>query len=375
MHEDLSRLDSLLFETWNLGENIILVWTREGAELRFLAMRHYRILDPFGQAGDGRDVINQVFAGPKFVQSAEFERHCALLGSAARVVRASVREYGPLMPELIDGLVTRYGVSLVRERAVMLVDVVEFSLHTPLEQVAMLNSLGYSVNSAYRQLSSRNIEVDFARSSTGDGFYLWNRAKTLDANIALYKLMMLILTDNAVAQRKARRSPVPKLRAAFHVGEHYEFYQVEALNPTTYSYIVGQVTIELARMVEKALPGQILLGEFDISMPEGRTGKAVSYSTPEFIERTAAVLGQLEGLAVANDQIGVIRCYLTGEKATAGGFTVGRYSIRDKHSMTRAVYNAKINLYLEQGEPIFLGVQNKDLHPAGAPGAHWPLDV
>jgi len=60
--------------------------------------------------------------------------------------------------------------------------------------------------------------------------------------------MMMILADNAVAQRKARSPWVPKLRAAFHVGEHYEFHQVVGLNPTKFSYIVGQVTVDLSRM-------------------------------------------------------------------------------------------------------------------------------
>jgi hypothetical protein len=245
---------------------------------------------------------------------------------------------------------------------------VGFSLCAPLEQVAMLNSLSYSVNSACRQLVSGDVRSNFARSSTGDGFYIWNRSRAADADIELYKLMILILTDNAVAQRKAKRFPVPKLRAAFHVGEHYEFYQVEALNPTTFSYIVGQVTIELARIVENALPGQILLGDFNIAITEGvGSGCATTYNTPEFIERTASTLGQLEGRAVAGDGIGEIRCYLTGETAQGGGFRVARYSIRDKHGMTRAVYNAKINIHLEQGQPIYLGIQNDELRAGDAP--------
>ncbi len=95
--------------------------------------------------------------------------------------------------------------------------------------MAMLNSLSYSVNSAYGQLMSKNIKIDFARTTTGDGFYIWTRATTVEANTELYRLMMMILADNAVAQRKARSSWVPKLRAAFHVGEHYEFQQVEGL--------------------------------------------------------------------------------------------------------------------------------------------------
>ncbi|MCP6379998.1 hypothetical protein NL466_30310, partial [Klebsiella pneumoniae] len=79
-------------------------------------------------------------------------------------------------------------------------------------------------------------------------------------NVELYQLMQFILADNALARERATRpESVPKLRACFHVGSHYEFYQSEGLNPTSFSYLVGQVTIELARMIEHAQPGQILV--------------------------------------------------------------------------------------------------------------------
>src|SRR5690606_38137236 len=187
----------------------------------------------------------------------------------------------------------RYSVSLVPRRAVVLLDAVGFSLRTPLEQVAMLNSISYSVNSAYRQLLSKDVDINFARTTTGDGFYIWNRSETIEGNIALYKLVMLILADNAVARRKAQRFPVPELRAAFHVGKHYEFHQVEGLNPTTFGYIVGQVTIDLARMVDQALPGQILLGDFEIEMSGDGDAGASRVSTLDFVDRTAHSLNEL----------------------------------------------------------------------------------
>jgi hypothetical protein len=376
---ELSALDERLFDAWNLGENILLAWTEAGGERRFLSTRHYALLEPFGNGATAEEApaeaehfIKRMLAGPKFAEPADFDRLRDLFGRAAEVVPVPVRPGPRIPPELINGVVSRYGVSLVRERAVMLLDAVGFSLHTPLEQVAMLNSLSYSVNSGYRQLISEDVQINFARSSTGDGFYIWNRARTADANIALYKLMMLILADNAVAQSKARRFPVPKLRAAFHVGEHYEFYQVEALNPTTFSYIVGHVTIELSRIIEKALPGQILLGDFSIPVSSGAAGEVTTHGTREFIEQTGALLGQLEGMAVAKDRISRIRCYLTGPTAPRGGFEASRYLIRDKHGLTRTVYNAKINIHLAQGRPIFLGLRHEDLNPPGCEGTFWP---
>ena len=378
VRQALLKLDDELFDVWNLGDNIVLVWTRDDLEARFLAVRHYSIIEAFDATPAGPDTsgafINGILAGSKFVSPADFDRISGVLGAVSRVFRTSFAASRP-SDALVTLLVTRYGVSLVRERAVVLLDAVGFSLRSPLEQVAMLNSLSYSVNSAYRQLMSKDVEINFARTSTGDGFYIWNRARTLDANIALYKLMMLILTDNAVAQRKAKRFPVPRLRTAFHVGEHYEFYQVEGLNPTTFGYIVGQVTIELSRMIERALPGQILLGDFNVEARGVGVEGVTRYDTLDFVAKTSATLDQLNGLVVAQDRIQNIRCYLTGEALPGGDFRVNRYQIRDKHGTTRTVYNAKINIHRHEARPIFLGIQHKELHPPGTSGPVWPDKV
>jgi hypothetical protein len=345
---------------------VLLAWTHDGGELRILPVRHYALAramqpgDP-GPAGGAIGYVNEVLAGPKWLDRDRFRKVCEAFGCEPAVVRVNFRVGRDVDAELISNLVRRYGVSLVRGRAVVLLDAVQFSLHPPLEQVAMLNSLGYSVNSAYRQLLSKDIEVNFARTTTGDGFYIWNRVKSVDANIALYKMMMMILADNAVAQSKAQGGCVPRLRAAFHVGEHYEFHQVEALNPTTFSYIVGQVTIDLSRMIEKALPGQILLGDFEAEVSDGASGATARYDTLEFVEKTAATLDSLKGLSVSGDRIEHIRCYLTGQGLDQGRYPVNRYHIHDKHGTVRTVYNAKINIHRERAEPIFLGNQREDL--------------
>ncbi|MGH8629864.1 MAG: hypothetical protein ACREU7_03735 [Burkholderiales bacterium] len=368
----LAKLDNALFAMWDLGDNVVLAWTHAGRELRFLSVRHYAIAEaihgklanPSGM-DDPVGFINAVLSGPKFLPPEEFEKVCRAFGSEPQRLLAGLRVGADVDAGLISELVRRYSVSLVRGRAVVLLDAVEFSLQPPLDQMAMLNSLAYSVNSAYQQLLSKDIRVNFARTTTGDGFYIWNRDTGADGNIALYQLMMIILADNAIAHRKASGGWVPRLRAAFHVGEHYEFHQVEGLNPTTFSYIVGQVTIDLSRMVDKALPGQILLGDFAID-EKGRTGPFARYQTPDFVERTAATLDQLKGLAVSGGRIDNIRCYLTGQSLGRGRYMVNRYHLRDKHGTTRLVYNAKINIHRESVEPIFLGIQREHLGAFGA---------
>lgn len=363
--EALAKLDEALFALWNLGDNVLVCWTHGDGELLFLSVRHYAIPESVhARAAEGtalRDpgFISGILSGPKYLPPGDFERVCrAFACEAARVPVAFAVGDGALAT-LVSDMVRCYGVSLVRDRAVVMIDAVAFSLRSPLDQMAMLNSLAYSVNSAYAQLLSKDIRIDFARTTTGDGFYIWNRSPTREGNTELYKLMMMLLADNAVAQRKARSPWVPKLRAAFHVGEHYEFHQVDGLNPTNFSYVVGQVTIDLARMLEQALPGQILLGDFVTALQAG--SDAPRLGTPDFVERTAATLAQLDGLDISGGRITNIRCYLTGRALDGGRFLVNRYHLRDKHGTTRLVYNAKINIHREGAEPIFLGIQNEEL--------------
>jgi hypothetical protein len=343
----------------------LLGWTRYDGKLLLLSVPHYAIPESVhvGLDNPGGDApfIDDLLSGPKYLKPVEFHRVCASFNRRPTEVGVDVRIENVRLEALISDMVSCYGVSLVRNRAVVLLDAVEFSLQSPLDQMGMLNSLAYSVNSAYGQLLSKNIRIDFARTTTGDGFYIWNRATTVDANTELYKLMMLLLADNAVAQRKARGSWVPRLRAAFHVGEHYEFHQVEGVNPTQFSYIVGQVTVDLARMMDHALPGQILLGDFITPLRDSASGRPIRYGTLDFVDNTAATLEQLNGLDIAGGRIANIRCYLTGRSLDERRYMVNRYHLRDKHGTTRTVYNAKINIYRDKAEAIFLGIRSDHL--------------
>ncbi|HEX4985315.1 MAG TPA: hypothetical protein VFV71_04495 [Burkholderiales bacterium] len=369
--DEIARLDEALYTLWNLGDNVIVAWTFSGRELRFLSVRHYAIPETIHASrlhaeGDAMKFIDGVLSGSKFLVPDAFDRVSRVFDATPAVINVGFRIEYDLDIDLISNLVRRYSVSLVRGRAVVLLDAVEFTLRSPLDQMAMLNSLAYSVNSGYAQLLQKEIRINFARTTTGDGFYIWNRATTPEANTELYKLMMMVLADNAVAQSKARSSWVPRLRAAFHIGEHYEFHQVEGLNPTTFSYIVGQVTIDLSRMIERALPGQILLGDFRIDIAEPRTRRKIRYDTLDFVENTAATLDQLRGMEISGGRIDNIRCYLTGNSKGGGRYQVNRYHIVDKHGTSRAVYNAKINIHRENADPIYLGIQTEgmDAFPA-----------
>ena len=374
----LDLLDRELHRLWGLGRNLILVWAAKGAGMDVLVIPHYSINDfdrwareeaeAAGTSALGLKPVNfmeEVIANAKQVTPGGLVHLAELTGYDPVEISLPFVPGRDLSSEAIETVVQRYSISYVEDRAVALFDIVGFSLYSPLEQVTQLNSLSYSVNSAYAKMLNRGLDISFARTTTGDGYYIWNRDRSVQANVNLYHFMHLVLADNAIARAKSTTNTTPLLRACFHMGGHYEFYQSEGLNPTVYSYIVGDVTIELARMIDRAVPGQILVGDFDAPMPDRNTRRMQRINSVEFIEQTQATLSNFEGLELSGDSIEDIKCYLTGAPRGNGGdgdsFAIKRYRVTDKHGRSRDVYNAKVNIYRKGGDPIFLGVQTSDL--------------
>ncbi len=362
-------LDRRLYTLWSLGENLIYAWTPAPRGLTVLLAPHTLLTEFVNQARGQAErrrrgaLLEGLLARKEHWAPPEFEQLAAELGLEPQDVPLPFAPEQGLGLALVAALVERYGIRLVDDRAVILLDAVGFSLLSPLEQVVQLNSLSCSVNTAYAKLLDRQININFARTTTGDGFYIWNRKGGMAANVELYQLMQFILADNALARERAvGKSGVPQLRACFHVGSHYEFYQSEGLNPTSFSYLVGQVTIELARMIECALPGQILVGKFNTMMhDETRGGALAAIDSIGFVERTRGPLHKLNGLVLGGAEIDAIACYLTGGRAVEDGFGVSEFEIVDKHGRRHRVYNAKINIHRRDGAPIFLGLREEDL--------------
>ncbi|MFQ5634961.1 MAG: hypothetical protein ACE5G3_06490 [Gammaproteobacteria bacterium] len=370
---NLIELDRELHNLWSLGKNFILAWTPSDDGITLLVVHHYAIADyaiatssapPENTAttSDPHAFIMRMLTGSRRFTHRQLHNAARLLG--ARPVDVKLRRPVALTDEeaqIIDRLVRRYSVSYVASRAVALFDIVGFSLLSPFEQMSQLNSLSHSLNSAHSRMLHKRMNINFARSSTGDGYYIWNRDLGIEANTHLYHFMHLVLADNAIARRKAKGRTVPLLRACFHIGSCYEFYQAEGLNPTMFSDIVGDVTIELARMIERALPGQILVGEF-LTKPapdDDYDPDLVHVDSIRFVETAQKNLTRLNGLELAGDAIESIKCYLTGRAQPDGTFTIRKLSINDKHGLTRNVFNAKINIYRCDGEPILLGIEDR----------------
>jgi hypothetical protein len=379
---NLIFLDRCLHEYWGLGQNVILNWCPDGDGIALLVIPHYGVAaystetsatgQPAAINGSKpkQDFFQMLLSGRRCLSPAQMSKVERLLDiEKTHLVLREPLKNTPSQNEIVEKMIKRYSITYVPSRGVSLFDIVGFSLLSPFEQMMQLNSLSYSLNSAQAKLLTKRIGVDFSRTTTGDGFYIWNRTLGLEGNVNLYHFMQLVLADNAIAHKKAQHNTVPRLRACFHMGSSYEFHQAEGLNPTLYNYIVGDVTVELARMIERALPGQILVGEFRAEMQPGQGSNdgAVTLDSVDFVDMATRTVGQLAGLVLSGERVDAIRCYLTGTRLDNGEFTVRRIIINDKHGISRRVYNAKVNIYRQNAEPILLGIEDRVLDPSSMP--------
>ena len=373
---NLTHLETALRSHWSLGQNSILSWAPLDQSVLILVVPHYAIAEYTSSNGETASrvsprFITELISGDRRLTIAQMQKVARLLD----IEPINIRLREPLAgtdveTQIIEKMIRKFGINYVPSRAVTLFDIVGFSLLTPFEQMSQLNSLSYSLNSAHAKMLEQDVNIDFARSSSGDGFYIWNRDDGLEASVNLYHFMHIVLADNAIARSKSTTKSVPRLRACFHVGNCYEFHQAEGLNPTTHDFIVGDVTIELARMIDAALPGQILVGDFMTDI-ESHTDTGTLRVEPKidavtFLERAQGNLSQLSGMELSGERVTAIKCYLTGEHMGAGQFNIRRLRIKDKHGLSRVAFNAKVNIYREAAQPILLGIQDRKL-PAKEP--------
>ena len=323
--------------------------------------------------------IRQLLSGSRYLSPGEFHSAARRLQLLPAVIALPLPAHDELpVRQAVDQLIQRYSISYVEARAVLLFDIVNFSLYAPFEQTSQLNSLSYSINAAIGKLASVGIELAISRTTTGDGYYVWNRHCHPQANLDLFQLLLLVLADNALARRHAGQqgNGIPELRCGFHIGSHYAFYQTGDQQPASDSYLVGDVTIELARMLELTQPGQILVGEFLTEVPTSDSDSAylVSADTRGFIDRVGKHMSRLQGLPLSGRPITAIRAFLTGESGVTVGDLARRFRITDKHGRSRHAYNLRLNIHRDNGEPLFLGLQDRQLPraPSRKPGRLRP---
>lgn len=365
---NLKSLEATLRKQWRLGQNIVLCWCEDQRGLLVLLVPHYFMGNYCaGEEGDDNErFFRELLSGERRKDRTEI----FAIADRLRVAPTFIKLKTPLADDknvhlAVEQIIKRYGLSYVSNRAVLLFDIADFSLYTPFEQASQLNSLSYSLNSAYNKLLSKGIEINFARTTTGDGYYVWNRNLQPFANQDLFYFMLLVLADNAVARSASKGNTVPVIRTAYHIGSHYELYQAEGVNPTVFSYIVGDVTIELARMIALAQPHQILVGDFECDLPTMHRGKfSTMVSSPEFVRNCNRELVTVTGIQLSGQPIKSLSCFLTDTEVASGERVPRRFRITDKHGLSRHAYNLQIEFDIA-GNSLHLGLDERQLPTRG----------
>jgi hypothetical protein len=362
---NLRNLENTLRKQWRLGQSIVLCWCRDERGLLVILVPHYFLgnycanRDHPDAASENENYIRDLIAGRRRKTRDELFAVAVRLGASPTFIKLDhpLEESEAVMGS-VEQIICRYGISFVERRGVLLFDITDFSLFSPFEQASQLNSLSYSMNSAYNKLSTRDVHINFARTTTGDGYYVWNRDNDAQSDRELFLFMLLVLADNSLAREASKGNTVPIIRAAFHIGSHYELYQAEGVNPTVFSYIVGDVTIELARMIEKALPGQVMLGDFTASGD-------MDCASGEFVRVCEKAAAPLEGLTLMGQPLEKLECWLSVAASGSDDNTPLDVTITDKHGLKHHAFNLQAKLKLGDST-LALGLSQEQLgdsHP------------
>ena len=341
--QQLQQMEVVLRKHWRLGQNMVLCWAPDPRGLLTLVVPHF-FLGNFSAAEGGQCHANEEFVR-EVIGGSRLKSHEQIFSIAKRlgVSTSFIKLDEPLSddPALLsaaDAMMSSYGIGFVESRGVILFDIAEFSLYSPFEQASQLNSLSYSMNSAYNKLQREGVDVNFARTTTGDGYYVWNRDVGPYPDLDLLCFLLLVLIDNAVARRQATGHTVPIIRSAFHIGSHYELCQAEGINPTLFSYIVGDVTIKLARMLAAAEAGQVMMGDFQAPLPELEG----VFGPGRFVNSALQQLMELSHLQIAGQSLQKM-ILVPGSVGTERAMP---HLIKDKHGLVQSAFNLCVEVLL-----------------------------
>jgi EAL domain-containing protein (putative c-di-GMP-specific phosphodiesterase class I) len=357
---------------WDFGRNSLVGWRPRADCIEVLMMPYSSIVRHFAES-------RRLLRGRRLMGDGTFELARQVTGAEVRKIALpyaiSDSVVGAAPPEVVERLLRRYGIMETMHRAVALFDIVGFSKLPPMLQVAQLNSLECSINNAHRILHECGVPIDLARSTTGDGFYIWNREKGEAADLRTYYLLLFALADNAAGRLSDSAGEVPLVRSCFSIGAHYSYHQVDGLDPRGHDYIVGEVTISLARISDKCLPGQVLIGGFQRPSDE----RSRSIGPIEFVSQAAKSLGELRQVRLHGFDVDDLRCYVTGRELSDGRVTFSRFLITDKHGGSHAAFNQKFNVTLRAADgglkKVYVGRQGSELEEFQAERVEEALNI
>lgn len=357
---DRKELYDKLRKVWDLGANVIIGWRKAsgGIELIYLPGRG---LPRAGKADP--DLLDR----NRHIEDSEVYRKLVHAGCRTIAVPLSfeVRENDANIAAM-SAILRYYTVTHSQCRAVGLYDIVNFSLYTAFERVTLINVLAHHINLAAERVEAAGLPIDIAMSTTGDGFYIWNRKEGLPADLALFYVTGIAMGYNQMALEDNPQETIPHLRCCLNFGDHYEYYQASGTKPDSRGFIVGDVTINLARLISAAIPHQFLVGSYrrDMSRDDPKLHGNVALSridTPSFMAFAKSNAKLLIGSPLGDEKVARINTYLTGDRLSDDEFTIKKYEVTDKHGLLHRCFNAKFNITGSDGRSIEVGLLDADL--------------
>ena len=327
-------LDQVLRSIWGFGSTTIVGWRPRERAIEVIAVPTIRLF----REGEGHP---RVFDGARLMGPATFDEVARSLSAQPLEIRLP-QAIEESEFDTIGKLVSRYSIPRTKRRAVWLIDIVGFSKCSPGQQASQLASLEFCFNVAGEICRQQGFALDPARSTTGDGFYLWNRNKGENADTDTFCLGALALTYLAALRRGTDdRVYGPRIRASFDIGSHYNYFELGSHESRGGDFIVGEVTIRLARIIEHAAPEQFLMGDFF----HGDTG-GEEIPTNGFVDRAAASLQSFHDLSILGTPLREFTLSLA-ERCL---------ELVDKHGQVHRCYNAVLTAALGSGASLCLGV-------------------
>jgi hypothetical protein len=353
---DRQQLEFSLRKVWGFGANVVVGWRflAYGIQVAYLssyrlpklAKEHPELLLLDRRVNSDEDFNALIKSGCK-EQSIDFPSR----------TKASVG-----MTDAVNDIIRGFSVTYFPSRAVALINLINFSRHSAFEQVAQINSLIYNLNLAERRCQSIGLPIKLSMTTTGENFYVWNQNQGVSADIALYCALMLALGYIYAARKLLEREAVsvPRLNCAIHFGSHYEYFH------GTGRFIVGTVTVNLARLAAKALPNQFLIASDTLALGKGEESLrnligSDSIDTMGFMALAQQEIKKLVGTPIPGGKVQSIQVFLTGPKASERSFAIRKYYVEGNDEAEHPCFNGKLNLIADNGERFTFGLLNSDL--------------
>ena len=345
----VGELERGLDKIFSHGANVVIGWHLAAHGIKVLHLPSYALSTMTGFS-------TASLKPSKYVKTeAEFHR---LSNTGAKVSNIKLSFDIPNDAKTIaavERLMRKFSITHQPWRCVSLLDIVGFSNYDPIDRITLITMLSHHITVAAEKCRQLELPIDVDMATTGDGFYVWNDRTGLGADVALYVMTMLTLTYNHAALAVTRAAAVPNLRCCIGFGEHFEYYQHRPNARDPQSFIMGDVTINLARMMSAASDDQILIGSHRRPTKEGRV-----IDTPGFVRLAQSGLDRLVGMHVPGGEIAGIKSYLTGERPMEDDFTIKRYRVGEKQGACPGFFNAKLEVTDRSGDTVHIGCLDRD---------------